>query len=245
MADTNSNAHHDAIQPAANVGTPPFHSLTDAPEKPAEIAVTWPQSSQRILVTLVILALLLLSWQMLSHWPHGGRPTELEMGQPLRYRVNLNSAPMAEIMQLPGVGPKLAQSIVDYRDENGDFQNWDELTNVPGIGPKTVRRLKQWVTVKGNDAPINIAAVPAKNGNANPLPQAPPQGKKLAPGQTININTASAAELQLLPRIGPTLSQRIIAEREVEPFVRVDDLQRVHGIGAKTVENLRPLITVD
>jgi competence protein ComEA len=62
--------------------------------------------------------------------------------------------------------------------------------------------------------------------------------------ELININTASAEELQKLPGVGPKLSQRIIAERDKKPFKSVDELRRVSGIGAKTLEHLRPLVTV-
>jgi competence protein ComEA len=60
----------------------------------------------------------------------------------------------------------------------------------------------------------------------------------------IDVNRASAAELDLLPRIGPTLAQRIIATRESEgSFASLDDLQRVKGIGPRTVERLRCVAT--
>lgn len=56
----------------------------------------------------------------------------------------------------------------------------------------------------------------------------------------IDINSAGAKELELLPGIGPALAERIIAERERGgPFKRVDDLVRVNGIGPRTVERLR------
>ncbi|MBE6990608.1 MAG: helix-hairpin-helix domain-containing protein [Ruminococcaceae bacterium] len=57
----------------------------------------------------------------------------------------------------------------------------------------------------------------------------------------IDLNTADAETLQQLPGIGPTLAERIIAEREANgPFVSVDELTRVSGIGEKTVEAIRP-----
>lgn len=61
----------------------------------------------------------------------------------------------------------------------------------------------------------------------------------------VNINTATAEELQSLPRIGPAMAQRIIAWREAHGgFRSVDELDAVPGIGPSMLENLRPLVTV-
>ena len=61
----------------------------------------------------------------------------------------------------------------------------------------------------------------------------------------VNINTATAEELQTLPRIGPAMAQRIIAWREAHGgFRSVDELDAVPGIGPSMLENLRPLVTV-
>jgi len=65
------------------------------------------------------------------------------------------------------------------------------------------------------------------------------------PGAPINVNTASQAQLEELPGIGPTLAAAIIAEREQNgPFRSPDDLTRVHGIGDGRLAQLRDLITV-
>lgn len=62
----------------------------------------------------------------------------------------------------------------------------------------------------------------------------------------ININAAASAELELLPRIGPVMAQRIIEDRETNgPYKDLADLERVRGIGPKTAEKLEPLITFD
>lgn len=65
------------------------------------------------------------------------------------------------------------------------------------------------------------------------------------PGK-LNINRASPTELENLPGIGPALAARIVAFREAHgPFASVDDLVRVSGIGPKTIDRLRDLVTVD
>ena len=67
----------------------------------------------------------------------------------------------------------------------------------------------------------------------------------LAPStpELLNINTASAEELQTLPNIGVQMAQRIVDYREQHgKFASVEALQKVKGIGAKTLEKLRPLV---
>ncbi len=61
----------------------------------------------------------------------------------------------------------------------------------------------------------------------------------------IALNEASAAELSLLPEIGDRTAAAIVADREAHgPFARVEDLQRIRGIGPATVEAVRPFVTV-
>ena len=60
----------------------------------------------------------------------------------------------------------------------------------------------------------------------------------------VDVNTANAEELASLPGIGASKAAAIIAEREKKPFVSVEDLERVRGIGARTVEDLRGKVSV-
>lgn len=62
-------------------------------------------------------------------------------------KVNLNTASVAELQTLAGVGLKKAEDIILYREENGSFQQIEELTKVSGIGEKTYEALKEQLTV--------------------------------------------------------------------------------------------------
>jgi len=64
-------------------------------------------------------------------------------------------------------------------------------------------------------------------------------------GLPLELNTASAADLEALPGIGPALAQTIVTYRTAHgPFRTIDDLLQVSGIGLKKLENLRPLLVI-
>ena len=97
----------------------------------------------------------------------------------------------------------------------------------------------------------NAANGAAQNGASQGGAQPQPARTLTASGSAqkgsapVNINTATAEELQTLPRIGPAMAQRIIAWREAHGgFRSVDELDAVPGIGPSMLENLRPLVTV-
>ncbi|MDI6874201.1 helix-hairpin-helix domain-containing protein [Candidatus Solincola sp.] len=62
-------------------------------------------------------------------------------------RVNINTAGKEELERLPGIGPTLAQRILDYREANGGFRSVEELRKVSGIGPKKFEELKDLVEI--------------------------------------------------------------------------------------------------
>jgi competence protein ComEA len=64
-------------------------------------------------------------------------------------------------------------------------------------------------------------------------------------GLALDVNSATAHDLEALPGVGPVLAQRIIEYRQARgPFQKIDDLLSVHGIGKKKLAHLAPLITV-
>lgn len=61
--------------------------------------------------------------------------------------INLNTATVADLERLPGIGPKVAARIVDYRTKKGPFKKTEELMNVQGIGEKSFLKLRAQLTV--------------------------------------------------------------------------------------------------
>lgn len=61
--------------------------------------------------------------------------------------VNLNSATAAQIASLPGIGPKTAELVVQYRTKNGPFKKIEEVMNVRGIGEKSFLKIKDQLSV--------------------------------------------------------------------------------------------------
>jgi competence protein ComEA len=61
--------------------------------------------------------------------------------------LNLNTAPAEQLERLPGVGPKTAARIIEYRQKNGGFKKIEELMNVRGIGEKAFLKMKNQLTV--------------------------------------------------------------------------------------------------
>ncbi len=57
-------------------------------------------------------------------------------------KININTGDAEELKKLPRIGPKMAQRIIDFRNEHGEFKKLEELLNVKGIGPKTFATLK-------------------------------------------------------------------------------------------------------
>lgn len=216
---------------------------------PAEPAPAWSRSAQGAAALFLLLALFLLGWHAWSVQRWNCRPAILEADALFSPSIDLNQADRAQLLQLPHVGESLARRIEAYRSEHHGFHEVDELRRVNGIGPKTMEKLRPFVYV---EAPVRDVEEEPATEPVRPIPAKAAEKKKpLAVGkkkvaltERIDVNHASAAELQRLPGIGPTLSQRLIERRAEKSFQSVEDLCRVRGIGPKTLERLRPHVVI-
>jgi competence protein ComEA len=74
--------------------------------------------------------------------------TAMAAGKPApTAKVNLNTASVEQLTTLPGVGPKLAARIVEYRQKSGTFRSTQELINVKGVGEKSFAKIEPWLSV--------------------------------------------------------------------------------------------------
>ncbi len=98
---------------------------------------------------------------------------------------------------------------------------------------------------KGEVPPAPVQSNPRQSGvRSGPTPAPASAPTSASGGSKININTATAAELEALPGIGPALAARIVAYREANgPFHSVEELRRVQGIGEAILARIRDLVT--
>lgn len=96
-----------------------------------------------------------------------------------------------------------------------------------------------------NTPPRNAFAQSSHSAQTGDQAEAQPAHAERAQG-VVNINTATAAELERLPRVGPARAQAILALRaKLTRFSKVEQLLRVRGIGRATFRKLRPLLALD
>uniref|UniRef100_A0A7V5XHI2 Helix-hairpin-helix domain-containing protein n=1 Tax=Thermodesulfobacterium geofontis TaxID=1295609 RepID=A0A7V5XHI2_9BACT len=72
-------------------------------------------------------------------------------------KIDINQATAEELEKLPGIGPKIAKNIIEYREKNGPFKSIEELLRVKGIGPKKLEQLKKYLEIKENKSYQNIS----------------------------------------------------------------------------------------
>lgn len=162
--------------------------------------------------------------------------------------LDLNTASQQELEGLPEIGKTSARKIIAARP----YASVDDLGKAK-LSAKTVAALKPLVTVSAAQPKATPSVTPAKTAPAAVAPAAPapaaPLGTppkagkaKLAPGQVVNLNTASQEMLEALTDIGPVKAQAIIANR---PYQKIEDIMKVKGIKERTFNKVKDNITVN
>jgi competence ComEA-like helix-hairpin-helix protein len=171
--------------------------------------------------------------------------------------IDLNRASAADLDAIPGLGPALAQRIVDFRKAHGPFKKIGDLREVSAVGPQSLEKLKPYLGLGSPEAgaPPDWKA-PVTTGESvsgyhlesqeGGLPGGKSGlGPKASPAGVIDPNLASKADLETLPGIGPVLAQRIIDYRRAHgPYKKLADLRKVSGIGRKKLEKMKPHLTI-
>jgi competence protein ComEA len=169
--------------------------------------------------------------------------------------IDLNTASQKDLETLKGIGPATAKKIIDGRP----YKTVEELKKA-GVSEKTIESLKPLVNVGTVSAPAKPAAetkpamapASAKSATDTKAVSAPtaekakpkaatPAPAKLAPGQKVNINTATKEQIEALPEIGPVRAQAIIDGR---PYKKPEDIMKVKGIKEGIFNKVKDFITV-
>lgn len=170
-------------------------------------------------------------------------------------KVDVNSADLKSLETLPGVGPAIAQKIIDGRP----YRTSSDLEKVSGLSKAKVAALKDRVTFGRTAATPAAAARAAKprsssseltptgrrNDATEPNRNTSATSDRLAPGEKLNINTASAAELDALSGIGPVKAQAIVDYRKQNgDFKSIEEIEKVKGIKSGEFSKIKDHIKV-
>lgn len=153
------------------------------------------------------------------------------------FPLELNAASAAELEQLPHIGAVLAERITAYRDQIGGFSNREQLLEVEGIGEATLYEIYDLLYLENETFPEpEPAGAPAPAAEPQPAETAPPATEPpaaAAPAVTfpLDLNQATAAELEQIPEMQPELAEKIVAFRQqIQAFSSVYELLYVDGM---------------
>ena len=167
------------------------------------------------------------------------------------FPLELNAASAAELEQLPHIGAVLAERITAYRDQIGGFSNREQLLEVEGIGEATLYEIYDLLYLENETFPEpEPAESPAPAEVPQPAETAPPATEPpaaAAPAVTfpLDLNQATAAELEQIPEMQPELAEKIVAFRQqIQAFSSVYELLYVDGMTEAYFVQLRDYVQI-
>ena len=106
-----------------------------------------PMRAQTVIAAAVALCLVAAAaWMIAAGWFSGGLVDHDDPPEPIvRFTLNINSAGIVELSQLPGLGPATAQAILTHRDAYGPFASFEAILDVPGIGDATLAKIRPYL----------------------------------------------------------------------------------------------------
>ena len=204
-----------------------------APSEPAELLFEPPQDAVKPIAKLIVITLCVVG---LLVWLN--RPTTLT-----NPAVNSPGIPIS-------VPPTLANPMAT------DLNSFDQIVidvkgdvNLPGL--VTLRagsRVADAIAAAGGlaiDADVSNINLAERLSDGQMIYVGQSQSSGIGADRRVNLNLATAAELDTLPGVGPVMAGRIIAWRDLnQRFHTIEQLQEVPGIGSKVFKNLKPLIKI-
>ena len=153
--------------------------------------------------------------------------------------IDINQASFEELQGLYRVGPIIAERIIKEREANGPFRTLEEVAErVKGVGPSMISR---WSDVAYPPLATTEDISPEREAELRKL-----ELQLLRGEARLYLNSAPADELQLLYKVGPTLSARIVKEREQNgPYRSLRELSvRVEGVGEKMIGKWKDYVSL-
>jgi len=190
-----------------------------------------------VLILLVAVSALFVFKTYIAQRPYDQPVMAQNFAQPVTVqdstlRLDINLADSLQWTQLKGIGPKLSQRIIRYRNSIGGFRNVEQVSKVYGISPEL------FSAIESNLYYNRFSAPPA------PTKTITRTQKKSYP--KLDINTATAEEFERLPGIGKTLSKRIVKYRNtLGGFSSIDQLKRVYYLEPETFSQIKPYLYLD